>query len=338
MASSMLIALLLSFALSVLGADEIADQIYVAFWNVENLFDTDDDPEVALDEEFSPSGAKQWTEERLERKLRNLARVIARMNREKGPDILALAEVENRKVVERLVAVLHELPRTYRIVHKDSAGSRGIDCAIVYDSKRLELIGERFHRVERTEQPTRDIVEAHFSVSRGEQLLVFVNHWPSRAHDEQDRIRVARVLRDRMDQLLSDDPQADVLVMGDFNDFPDQPAMRETLRSVEFREEATDGRLLNTMWPIFHSGNRGTYVYLDKWETIDQILVSPGLLDGRGLQWQSGSSDTFIGAPDQLFDPPGPGIPRPNRTYSGDVYHGSGYSDHLPIKAQLKRR
>src|ERR1041384_4656024 len=111
-----------------------ADEFFIGSWNLENLFDTKDDPSVKGDEDYTPESAKHWTKERLDIKLKNLAKIISKMNDGKGPDVLGVCEIENRQVVEMLVEKLNPLGRKYEIVHKDSPSERGIDCAIIYDS------------------------------------------------------------------------------------------------------------------------------------------------------------------------------------------------------------
>ena len=135
-----------------------ADDLVIASWNLENLFDTEDDPNVEFDEDFSPDKPKKWTTERLEIKLKNLSSIISKMNGGKGPDVLGVCEIENRKVVEMLVEKLKPLGRKYEIVHKDSPSDRGIDCAIIFDSGVFSLADSKFHFVDA--EKTRDIVEA----------------------------------------------------------------------------------------------------------------------------------------------------------------------------------
>ena len=107
-----------------------ADELCIATWNVENLFDLEDDPNVQYDEDFTPQAPNRWTKERLDIKLKNLASIISKMNNGRGPDALGLCEIENRKVIEMLVAKLAPLGRDYQIVHKDSDSDRGIDTAL----------------------------------------------------------------------------------------------------------------------------------------------------------------------------------------------------------------
>src|SRR5215212_1793730 len=126
----------------------LADEFFIGSWNVENLFDTKDDPSVKGDEEYTPESANHWTKERLDIKLKNLAKIISKMNDGKGPDVLGVCEIENRQVVEMLVEKLKPLGRKYEIVHKDSPSERGIDCAIVYDAAVFSLESPQFHHVD----------------------------------------------------------------------------------------------------------------------------------------------------------------------------------------------
>ncbi len=304
-----------------------ADEFYVAFWNAENLFDTQDDPDVEFDEEFTPEAPKEWTPERLERKLENLAGVIRKMNGGRGPDVLGLCEVENRTVVEMLVKKLASLGRSYEIVHQDSPSDRGIDCALVFDVDRFGLADKRFHFVDAGK--TRDIVEARLRRDDAD-LFVFVNHWPSRGNDEWQRIEAANVLRKRLDEILAADPKADILVMGDFNDEPENASINDHLRSRAAREGLRSGSLYNTTTHI-RAANSGTIVWKNHWQLFDQIIVSPGLLDDDGFRWKPDSTKR-VEFPELFFQPTFPGaILRPSRTYSSDEYHEDGYSDHLPV-------
>jgi predicted extracellular nuclease len=310
-----------------------ADELYIASWNVENLFDTRDDPTVAGDEEFTPPSAKQWTPERLNIKLTNLAKVISKMNGERGPDILGLIEIENRYVLRALIQKLAPLGRNYQIIHQDSPSDRGIDCALLYDANRLSLRFSSFHFVDA--EHTRDIVEAALSCA-GDPLHVFVNHWPSRSgNPESCRIVAAQTLRRRIDEILKVDPQADIVAVGDFNDYPTNDSLRMHLKTADEPQLATGGMFYNSMWPIHREG-RGTYVYQNKWDVIDHMILSPGLLDQSRLRWKSGSTQTVL-FDIQLFQSSTPGaIARPNRSYTGDKFHPTGISDHLPVACILE--
>ena len=325
---ALVVLLLISFSTASSSAE---DEMTVAFWNVENLFDTVDDPKVEKDEEFTPGQPKKWTKERLQIKLRNLARVISDMHDGKGPSILGLSEVENRLVVELLVLKLAPLQRNYGIVHQNSPSFRGIDCALIYDTSEFKLEGSRFIRIEG--ETTRDIVEATLS-RNGHSLTVFVNHWPSRRSPDPARIKVAGVLRKRIDELMKKDAAADFVVIGDLNDTPVNKSVGSTLRTWGDPDKLHPGVLFNSMWDHFKSG-KGTYVYQNKWNLLDHVILAPGMLDEKGFRWVRGSTKA-IQRDYQMFVPNSTKyIPSPSRSYTRDSGHANGFSDHLPVACRV---
>jgi predicted extracellular nuclease len=324
---------LLAFVLLLNPAGRLlADELFVAFWNVENLFDTVDDPAVEGDEEFTPQGPKHWTDERFRTKLRNLVRVLCDANGGKGPDILGLAEVENRQVVQSLATELDKLGRKYRIVHRDSPSGRGIDCALLYDSNRVRLLDSRFLPVAAV--ATREIVEARFEFL-GSPFHLFVNHWPSKGNPESARIKAAITLRRRIDALFAVNERVDLVVIGDLNELPHEQAVAKTLRTWGDPKSLAPKVLFNSTWQLHREGRRGTYVYKDRWEVIDHVILSQGLLGDSGLRWKAGSTHP-LQQDYQMFHPRF-GIPRPSRSYSGNSFHADGFSDHLPIACILEQ-
>lgn len=310
-----------------------AGELGLAFWNVENLFDTVDDPQTEGDEEFTPDQPKAWTKTRLELKLKNLARVIGDMNSGRGPDVLGLCEIENRAVLDMLVQQLEKTGRKYGIVHEDSTSYRGIDCALLYDTRTVKLDRSRIHRVKKF--PTRDILEARFT-SGGQPFFVFVNHWPSRRNPDENRIEVAKLLRQRIDQLLKSNPAIDFAVIGDLNDTPVNTSVGKTLRTWSDPDDLRPGVLLNSMWNLHQDPNAGTYVFRNKWDVLDHIILSPGMLDDQGVSWIRDSTQT-VKADYQMYVSQNPGsIPKPSRSYLGPRFFGNGYSDHLPVECRLR--
>jgi len=307
-------------------------QVGLAFWNVENLFDTTDDPNVEGDEEFTPQGPNQWTSERLDIKLNNLARVISRMHENRGPAIMGLSEIENRDVIEMLIEKLKPLGRDYQIVHQDSPSDRGIDCALIYDANLFTLEFAKFHFVDADK--TRDIVEAKLTRERA-SLTVFVNHWPARGNDARYRMLAAQTLRARTQQILIEDPLADFVAMGDFNDYPTDPSLVEGLGAVGDLASLSHGKLFNTSYTTEPNSKNGTYVYNEKWDVLDQIIVSPGMLLPGGVSWGLGSTKPVVLADDQMYVPSGNGISKPSRSYSRTTFHKNGYSDHMPIVTSI---
>ena len=309
------------------------DEFFIGSWNCENLFDTVDDPKVEGDEEYTPDSPKHWTPERLDIKLTNLASVIKKMNDRRGPDVLGICEIENRKVVEMLVEKLKSLGRKYEIVHKDSPSERGIDCAIIFDSAVFTLADSKFHHVDAGQ--TRDIVEAKLR-RNGKDLFVFMDHWPSRHHEESFREKAADVARKRIDSLLSADPKADIIMLGDFNDESTDPSIRDHLRVVASKDKLAPDALFDTTAPIQAAG-KGTFVYRNKWDMLDHIFISPGLLDSSGFHWKDGSSRRLEYA--ELFYEPSRqnAIRRPSGTYTGNEFHKNGHSDHLPVGCLIEQ-
>jgi predicted extracellular nuclease len=328
-----LLFLLIATLIASVPAQLIAAELCLASWNVENLFDLEDDPSVEGDEEFTPQSDKKWTKERQEIKLKNLSSIISKLNNGRGPDVLGLCEIENRQVVELLVASLAPLGRKYEIVHKDSPSDRGIDTALIYDAKVFDLVDKKFHFVD--SDNTRDIVEAELkrvgSGADGKSLYVFVNHWPSRGNDEWQRCLAGSVLRKRIDEILSADPKADIVMVGDFNDESDNVSIAKFLRTQKTPEIPADGTLFDTTAYVAADG-KGTFVYDDKWELIDHIIISAGLLDGEGYSWKTDSSKP-VEFKEIFFHPRWQGgFPRPSKSYSDTKFHKDGYSDHLAVE------
>ena len=237
-----------------------AEEFFIAHWNVENLFDTVDDPDVSGDEEFTPDGPKHSDDKRLETKLDNLSKIICKMNDGHGPD-LGLCKVENRKVVEMLVAKLGSLGRDYQIVLKIPQRLRGIDCtARLRRQSVYSSTDSKFHHVDAGN--TRDIVEAKLE-NGGVPLYVFVDHWPAQTHDEDQRSRRRRAA-ERLDEILAADPKADAVAIGDFNDDPDSVALKDHLHAVDSSDNMPAGAVFDTLAPV-HAAGKGTFVWDDKW-------------------------------------------------------------------------
>jgi hypothetical protein len=222
---------------------------------------------------------------------------------------------------------LAPLGRKYEIVHKDSPSDRGIDCALLYDASVFGLTDSKFHFVDA--EKSRDIVEAR--LRRGDaELFVFVNHWPSRNNEEWQRIKAADVLRKRLDEILMADPKADIVMVGDFNDEPENISIKDHLRAATTADGLPPGALFDTTAPIRAAG-KGTYVWDDQWQLIDHVIISSGLFDKDGYHWKPDSSQQ-VEYPELLAQPDFPGaIPRPVGSYSRDGFQESGHSDHLPV-------
>jgi predicted extracellular nuclease len=254
------------------------------------------------------------------------------------PDIIGLAEVENRRVLDDLVSRM-PTSQGYEIVHFDSPDDRGIDVAVLYRSDRLRSLGEHTLPVEvQTDSAlirSRDILYAAFeSQTGGDTLHLFVNHWPSRVGGKAEtaprRMKAATVLRNAVEGLWSALPTAHIVIMGDFNDTPTDESIQFLLGA---RGKSPDQFLVNLSETAARSG-LGTYNYRGNWDMLDQVLVSESML--RHTAWGTLDFEVFH-RPFLLFEHDRFGL-SPNRTYGGPNYYG-GYSDHLPVrlKASLKK-
>lgn len=293
-------------------------------YNVENLFDTEPDPKIN-DQDFTPSGKLNWTKDRYNRKLEHLAAAISWSGPEL-PVLIGLEEVENRAVVQDLA---NTAPlKGYTILHHDSQDERGIDVALLVRDAFAEVISEEALNIPLVDDRTRDVLYAQLRIADGEELHVFVDHWSSRhggqEQSEPKRMIAARVVRTKVDAILAKDPEAKILVMGDFNDHPTDRSIQEGLKAACDPKAKAD---LFDLMCIDTPSNHGSYNYEGEWGYLDQMIVSRGLLpivkDAKAL-W-----DERL-----LFKHPKYGK-SPDKTYSGGDYKG-GYSDHLPVVLELK--
>jgi predicted extracellular nuclease len=310
------------------------DTLTVAFWNVENLFDLVDDP-LTNDDEFALGGSKQVTQEILDLKLDHLAEGLADLD----ADVVGLSEVENRTVLEWLD---RRYPgRDYAIVHFESPDHRGIDVALLYDARKFRVQAARPIPVPLSEgRTTRDILYVRGEFA-GEVLHLFVNHWPSKYGGVEAtipfRAQAARTLRREVTAILEEDPRAEILIMGDLNDEPEEPSVRQHLGATLRPEEV--GRngfiLVNLMAPFYHKPGRGTYVYQGANLVYDHIIVSRGLVDTLGLAVVEHS--IRVNDKRKYRQQEGPYAGYPFRFWVGDQLLG-GYSDHLGVAVQIVPR
>jgi len=321
-------------------AQKSGDTLYVAFWNIENLFDAENDS-LKNDEDFTPTGSNQWTEERIEQKMKNLARVIGDMNEGRGPDVLGMAEVENYNILARFVNT-HLGQHGYGIIHKDSPDERGIDCALLYKKSLFESAEPfTYGGIIDSANYTRYILRAEL-ISKGNKINIFVVHNPSRGggveKSEPHRMEQARHARKAIDSILSKDASADIIVMGDFNDEPNNKSITESFRaeSFECKQEAkiSEGALLNVAYPT-HSKGGGSYFFRKSWSMIDQVLLSQGMTDQKGYSYLCDSFEVF--KREYMIQQEGDYAGAPWRTFGGKRYFPEGFSDHLPVVVRVVR-
>jgi len=305
------------------------------WWNVENLFDPANDP-AKDDDDFTPEGSMQWTKKKLflkQMRIRHVLSIIdAHPDYGKYPDILAFAEVENEHIFKETLAPINGI--SYKTIYYESSDPRGIDIALAYNPKALRPGVSKAYTVPIEGKPTRKIIVAGFSAAR-HPFHVILNHWPSRSFDtswtERKRLTAAKVTRHILDSLLVRNPLADIIVMGDFNDEPENRSLKEVLGSTgdAAKVKANGRRLLYNCWSGYTG--IGSFSFHNHWQHIDQILLSSGMFDHNGLSVRSNAFRCFSFS--KMLDESGN---KPYATYAKRQYNG-GYSDHLPLllKAHL---
>jgi predicted extracellular nuclease len=312
----------------------------VAFYNLENLFDTEDDPLID-DAEFLPSGANQWTEERYQQKLIRLSEVIDALAKEKGcPIVLGTSEIENEKVMLDLASTEILKPYHFGVVHHNSPDRRGVDVAFLYNKDRFKVLSQKAFRLyyaADTSFRTRDQLLMSGIVDNSDTLHFIVNHWPSKRGGEKRsmplRMAAAALTRHIVDSLQAVNPNAKVVVLGDLNDNPDAKSITENLRAKGKNKNLAAGDLFNPMWQMYRDG-QASYIYRDMPEMIDNIIVSQGLLQPNNGVYHYSSAHIF--RKNFMITQTGSFAGYPFRTYAGGSYAG-GYSDHFPVYIILNK-
>jgi len=307
----------------------------VAFYNVENLFDTINDPNID-DEDFLPQGKMAWNATRYAMKLSRIDKVVNSIEEANKPDIIGLCEIENRKVLTDLVA-LKGMDR-FDIVQFDSPDERGIDVALLYRKKVIKVLNAKANRVTIPSDPTdrtRDVLLASLLVSK-DTIHTLVCHFPSRRGGAEKssaaREAAGAVVRHIADSLLAKNSMAKILIIGDFNDEPSDASISQVVRAKSTIDSATNGTFFNAM-AQFQKNGEGSYQYQKQWDMIDQMILSEGLLKGKGFQYVVNSASIF--KPEWLQEQNEKYKGAPWRTYAGPKYLG-GYSDHFPVYLKLK--
>jgi len=308
----------------------------VGFYNVENLFDIENDP-LKEDDDFTPAGKQAWSAERYATKLDHVAEVMVGLD---FPSVMGLAEIENEVVLAALVQQQRLQGHHYGIVHYESPDTRGIDVALLYDKVRFTVLAAHAVLVkfptwlEPEGYTSRDILYARLQAPDGAVFHFFVNHWPSRRGgaeaSEHRRLWAASHLRRAVDEVLLTDPLAKVIIMGDFNDEPNNRSLANALGTLTPAKAAHLPGLLYNPGLEIDTQKEGSYNYRNEWNMLDQVIYA-------GLEapnhWRPGGFAIFKPAWLSYTSDRGP---TPNRTYGGTKYYG-GYSDHFPVYFDVVR-
>lgn len=305
----------------------------LAFYNTENLFDPYNN-QNKHDGDFTPNGARKWTEKRYYHKIKKIGQAIHIIGQNEigqPPLIVGLAEVENKKVLKDLVRSEFLEEYNYRYVHFESLDERGVDTALIYRSEHIELVNQEIIRSAFPGDFTRDVLYVEFLFQQ-RKLHVLVVHLPSRRDIDVNRSFrniILNEIRGEIKHILAKDPNANIVVMGDFNGNPDDEDARKILKT-----QATSNILPDELYnPMLNLKKcRGSLIHDGKWILFDQILFSQSFFQSSRNSFQIDKVDVFKDR--MLQDWNGKYAGTPFRTYAGNKYLG-GYSDHFPVYAIL---
>ena len=335
-----LLCLSLILFLAKSNAQNFDDQFSVLFYNVENLFDTQNDS-LSADDEFTPAGERHWTRKRLNKKVNNLSKVILNAEGWGMPDLIGLCEVENRYVLQKLIEDTPLKTTSYKVIHKESPDPRGIDVALLYNSETFYPLDYACYPMINKDgsiRKSREILYVFGIVNGRDSLHVFVNHWPSRysglLETRPAREMAALLLSSKYREIIEKDEDANIVIVGDFNDQPNDESINKYLGAIAPTSSTRPTNMVN-LSSLWMKQEEGTIKYQGQWFVFDQIMVSPGLLDKRGGLHTSPDNASICKMPFLFEKDETYGGRKLFRTYTGYKYNG-GFSDHLPVMLMLQ--
>ena len=336
--------LLLCFTVILIAQEKKSYKINtIAFYNLENLFDYEDDP-LTFDNDRTPDGKDHWTEEIYHAKLKNMAKVMAEIGSDVAgttPAIIAVCEIENRRVLEDLLNQEPLLHKDYGIIQFDSPDRRGIDVGLLYRKKLFTPTNFEAHELliyNDNDVSKRIFTRDQLLVSGmldGEKIHIIVNHWPSRRGGESrsrpKRIKAAKLNKRIIDSLFSIDPYAKIITMGDLNDDPLSSSVKDILKTQKNRGSLKMKELFNPMEDMFRKG-LGTLAWRDGWNLFDQIIISSELMKKEYSSYRFYKAGIYNKS--YLANSRGSYKGYPYRSFGNGAFTG-GYSDHFPVFVYL---
>ena len=313
----------------------------VAFYNLENLFDTLHDA-GKNDYDFLPSGSYHWNKLKYEHKLANMSKVLCDLGTDKlpyGASLIGVSEIENSRVMQDLINQPCLKERGYQFVHIEGPDRRGVDCALLYNPKAFQVeksfLKQYVYENGDTAHKTRGFLTVQGKLA-GDDLTVIVCHWPSRAAEGKFRDWGGKQVRQLTDSIRSSQPRMHIVVMGDMNDDPDNSSMAEFLGAKRKEKDVEAGDFYNPWWDILRGKGQGTLSYQGGWNLFDQIVFSQNMIKGRkDKDYKELTLHSYhIFRRDYLIQQSGKYKGTPKRTHSSGVWL-DGYSDHLPTVAYL---
>ncbi len=338
-----IVAMIFPFLAVAQSAKPISDtSLFIAFYNVENLFDPENDS-LKNDDSFTLEGFNRWGYTKFRKKLNHLSKVIMAMNDFSIPDMVAMCEVENRNCVEQLCRFTPLHAFDYDFVHYESSDNRGIDVVLLYRTSKIKVLSSRLIPIIFPFEPgmKREIMYVEVQpIGTKDTLHLFVNHWTSRysgaAATIPKRNYYAQVVRKNVDSLLLVNPNSQILIMGDFNDYPDDESFLYHLKTESKPEKTNCAALINLMSDFAKTEPVGTHKNHEHWGALDQFIVTANFFNRCGT-WQLSPPKAqvfkapFLLVPDEKY-----GGVKNFRTFLGPRYIG-GYSDHLPVYVVIEK-
>lgn len=319
--------------------------IPIAFYNLENLFDTIHDvlmdsidgvPVKVADKndyEFLPDGTNRWNTMKYTNKLKNMAYALSQLATDvvpNGPAVVGVSEIENRRVLEDLVNQPELKDRGWKIIHEEGPDKRGVDCAFLYNPKIFKYDHHKLvpyvYPENESDRATRGFLVATGKLL-GEDVSLIVCHWPSRFAGSFYRELAGKQVKAVVDSLIYENPDIKIIIMGDMNDDPDNASMAEALGAKRKKEQCSQYDLWNPWWDTLRKNGVGTLKYDGLWNLFDQIVFSGNFLDKDKSKLHYYKHEVF--RRDFLFQKEGAYKGNPLRTHAGGVWL-NGYSDHLP--------
>jgi len=302
-----------------------SEKFRIVFYNLENYFDTNVDSTIMYNE-FTPQGELHWTKKKFDEKTRNLHKVFQAISTWDGIALAGVCEIENKNALDELLFNTPLNRMEYKYIHFDSHDKRGIDVALIYGNEFIPLHSQVYSILDVFGDviETRDILYVK-GLLKTDTLHIFVNHWTSRYRGLLEsvslRLQFSELLKSKTDSIQDLLPNANIIVMGDFNDQPFDKSLKNL---------TDESRLVNLESKSIENNSPGTVKFRSDWFIFDQVLISNSLKSGdNNLMISSDGLMVF----DKLFllekDNKHLGY-KPYRTNLGYKYHG-GYSDHLPI-------
>lgn len=317
----------------------------IAFYNVENLFDTENNPET-FDDDRTATGKDLWNEKKYLKKIEHISKVLSEIGKDLNPSpptIIGLCEVENQKVLEDLISHPNLKEFQFGIVHRDSPDERGVDVALLYRKQYFRILNAHARKLliyEKEDPSKRDYTRDQLVVSgllQEEEIHLIVNHWPSRgggeARSAYKREKAAVLNKRIIDSIRQLDPHSRIISMGDFNDDPNNKSFKKILQTVGERKLLNENSLYNPMENMLKAGE-GSLAYRDSWNLFDQFFMSSNLVKEGENRFQFYKAGIFIKP--YLVTQSGQFKGYPYRTYGYSGYEG-GYSDHFPVYIHLIR-